>query len=178
MGAESDIDIDALIGPPGDAVGATELADFLGLSTRTVRELAERGVIRRCGKNRFPMRESIRAYCASLRETAAARSSTGTQAVERLRWEKSRAESQEMKNAAMLRQLVPTAEVERAWACVGRPRPPGKGTGDRSAPSGASRRDSLVMAGTGLDSAPFQRLIPNLCTGVLLLFCLTAIQIA
>ena len=63
MGAESDIDIDALIGPPGDAVGATELADFLGLSTRTVRELAERGVIRRCGKNRFPMRESIRAYC-------------------------------------------------------------------------------------------------------------------
>ena len=118
MGAESDIDIDALIGPPGDAVGATELADFLGLSTRTVRELAERGVIRRCGKNRFPMRESIRAYCASLRETAAARSSTGTQAVERLRWDKARADSQEMKNAAMRRQLVPTAEVERAWGSI------------------------------------------------------------
>lgn len=118
MGAEVEIDIDALIGPSADGVGAAELADFLGLSTRTVRELAERGVIQRIGPNRFPLRESIRAYCASLRETASGRSKNSNLTAEKLRYEKARADAQEMKNAAMRRQLVPVAEVERAWSSI------------------------------------------------------------
>ena len=116
-----DAEIEALIGgaaEPSDAIGVTELADFLGLSTRTVRELAERGVIQRCGPNRFPMRESIRAYCASIRETASGRSKNANLTAEKLRYEIARADAQEMKNAAMRGQLVPVAEVEREWSAI------------------------------------------------------------
>lgn len=116
-----DAEIEALIGgapEPSDAIGAKELADLIGLSTRTVRELSERGVIQRCGPNRFPMRESIRAYCASLRETASGRSKNANLTAEKLRYETARADAQEMKNAAMRSQLVPRGEVERAWSAV------------------------------------------------------------
>jgi len=120
MGVESELDVDALIGGSfeSDSVSAADLGDFVGLSVRTVRELSERGVIQRCGPNRFRLRDSVRAYCASLRETASGRSKNANLTAEKLRYETARADAQELKNAAMRGQLVPVGEVERAWSAI------------------------------------------------------------
>lgn len=120
MGVESDFDLDALIGisEPSDAVGQNELADFLGLVPRTVRELAERGVIPKLGKNSYPLRESVRAYCASIRETASARSSSPNLTASRLRESQERADKLAFTNAAMRREFVPAKDVEHEWASI------------------------------------------------------------
>ena len=51
---------------------ATELGRLLGISARTVRELAERGIIPRSERGRYPL-AAVAAYCLRLREQAAGR---------------------------------------------------------------------------------------------------------
>lgn len=52
---------------------AAELARWLGISARTVRELAAREIIPRAERGRYPLAEGVAAYCRHLREQAAGR---------------------------------------------------------------------------------------------------------
>lgn len=53
------------------------LATWLGVTPRTVRELAERDIIERVGRNKYDLRASVTAYAANLRAVAAGRSAEG-----------------------------------------------------------------------------------------------------
>ena len=100
-----------------------ELANFLGLSDRTVRDLAARDVLPRSGRGRFDARLAVLAYTRHLREQAAGRGN-GDGAVmseltaERLREARERADKIALQNAKARRELVPAADVERAWSEV------------------------------------------------------------
>lgn len=103
--------------PPAHALRTEDLGDFLGVSGRTVRELAQKGVITKVG-TRFPVRESVRAYCAHLREQAAGRGGSVNLTQERVRVAREQADALAMKNAITRREMLPAREVEAAWASV------------------------------------------------------------
>lgn len=96
------------------------LADLLGLSTRTVRELAARGIVVRSGRRgEFCVAKSVLAYCEHLREVAAGRG--GEDAVLELSAERAKLAHEQtighaLKNAALRGELVEASAVERQWA--------------------------------------------------------------
>lgn len=95
-----------------------ELADLLGISTRMVTELAQKGTIRRLHPGVWPVRESVRSYCAHLRQGAAGRTDSGSLTAERVRVATAQADALEMKNATARREMIPAREVEAAWAAT------------------------------------------------------------
>lgn len=101
-----------------DTVTAGELADLLGVDARTVRDLAARGLAQRAGRGRYALRASVRAYVASLRETASGRAGSASLTAERAREATSRADLLALRVAAARRELVPAAEVEAEWSAV------------------------------------------------------------
>lgn len=116
-------EFDALLGGDAPALlpetAATEtLAQLLGVTTRTITELARKGVLTRVGKGAWPVRESVRSYCAHLREQAAGRSDSTTLTAERIRVAKAQAEKLEFANAVARGEMVPAREVESEWAAV------------------------------------------------------------
>jgi phage terminase Nu1 subunit (DNA packaging protein) len=54
-------------------VSAHELGGWLALSVRRVNDMAARGILKKLGRGKFPLRESIRAYAEHVREIAAGR---------------------------------------------------------------------------------------------------------
>jgi phage terminase Nu1 subunit (DNA packaging protein) len=54
-------------------VGASVVADWLGLSVRRVRELAAAGVVAKAGRNKFDLKAAVRSYAEHMREQAAGR---------------------------------------------------------------------------------------------------------
>lgn len=104
-----------------EIVGQATLAEFFGISDRAIRELAKDGTLQRTGRGAYRFEESVRAYCGRLRDTAAGRggeSATNTLTAERARLAREQAEGQAMKNAALKRDLVPAADVEREWSDI------------------------------------------------------------
>lgn len=102
----------------GDLVGAVELAARLGLITRAVRDIAERGIIRRHGRGKYRAAEATRAYTERLRESAAGRgagsAAEGLDLVaERARLARAQAERQELE-LAVRRQVLVNAEQVKA----------------------------------------------------------------
>lgn len=104
--------------PIPDNLSADELGLLLGVSGRTVRELASRGVIAKAGRGRYSTAEAVRAYAAHLREGAALRGGDDATVAARRREAEARAEKIELQNAQVRRDLVPAAEVERLWTEV------------------------------------------------------------
>lgn len=101
-----------------EAVTVAELADFLGLSTRTVKDLAARGVLPRTGRGRYDLKASVRNYARSLRDSAALRGGDDATTAARRREVEARAEKVELQNAKTRRELVPAVEVERRWTAI------------------------------------------------------------
>ena len=103
-----------------DVISAQVLATLTGLSTRRLRELAEKGSLPRTAKGMFPHPAAIQAYCAGLREAAAGRGSdeTGGQELvrERALLAKEQREAQALKNAALRGELIDAMAAERRWA--------------------------------------------------------------
>ncbi len=102
-------------------VSARELGRLLGLSDRSVRDLAARGVVARDGRGRYPLEASVASYCAHLREMAAGRAGDdGSRSLvsERARLAKAQADEREAKLAAMRRELLPAGEVLEEWSSV------------------------------------------------------------
>ena len=57
----------------GDQVTARVLATMLGVSKKTISELAKRGIIAPAGRGRYALEASVNSYCAYLRAKAAGR---------------------------------------------------------------------------------------------------------
>ncbi len=102
---------------PIEALDAEHLGDLLGVSGRTVRDLAKRGILSKSG-NGFPARESARAYCAHLRAQAAGRGGSVNLTQERVRVAREQADSLALKNAIARGEMLSAREVERAWSSV------------------------------------------------------------
>ena len=106
---------------PEELVRAVVLADALGISERSIRALAEKGVVQRSPQSLYPLRESIRSYCHHLRETAAGRGGQGAGSrltAEREREVRERADHLALRNAQTRAELIPAVEVERRWSAI------------------------------------------------------------
>lgn len=102
-----------------DQVRAIELAEWLGVSERAVADYAHRGIITRCGRAVFPLKESIRSVCHHFREAASARGATsGGLTAQRERIAREQADKLEMQNAASRREMLPAKAVADEWASV------------------------------------------------------------
>lgn len=95
-------------------IGITQLSALVGVSENRIRQLCTAGTIERGEDGQFDLRNSVRAYCGTLRENARGRGGPGL-AAEREREARARADKLEMQNAAARRDLIPANEVEAMW---------------------------------------------------------------
>lgn len=104
--------------PVSDAV----LADWIGVSARHVRELAERELVVKVGRNRFDLKASVARYAGNLRATAAGRSAEGDidLVTERALLARQQRIGQEMKNEVTRGSLVSIDMVLGATAAQAR----------------------------------------------------------
>jgi phage terminase Nu1 subunit (DNA packaging protein) len=89
------------------------LAEFFDVTDRTVRGLAERGVIERAGAGVYRLKAATRAYVGHLRERAAGRENSVTQQRERL--VRAQAERLERENEIARGDVIPRSEAVAAW---------------------------------------------------------------
>lgn len=81
------------------------------------------GVIPRAGRGQYSRRAAVRGYCAHLREHASRAGRPASAANDalkdaKLRREMAAAEQLEIRNAASRAELLPAADVERAWRAI------------------------------------------------------------
>jgi phage terminase Nu1 subunit (DNA packaging protein) len=100
------------------SVTASELADHLGVSPRSVTELARRGIAVRAGPGRWRLRESVRRYCDDLRQRGGGVAVAASAAAERGRLAKEQADALALKNARLRGSLLDAEAVEREWTDV------------------------------------------------------------
>ncbi len=100
-------------------ISAAELGRMVGITGRQVRSLGDRDIMVRLGDG-YHLEQSVKAYCAFLREIRRARGGDAATdaATERGRLARARAEQVETKNAILRRELVPAAEVEAEWSSI------------------------------------------------------------
>lgn len=96
---------------------AAEIAALVGVSASRGRELADRGVFARVGRNRFDTRESLRRYLAEIARQAK-RPVGADLDREKLRVQKETADKLATANAIARGDLVPAADVTAAWATI------------------------------------------------------------
>lgn len=97
-------------------VPETDVAEFLGVSTRTIREMAQKGDLLRCGPARYDLRQFSKAW-GGISERAAGRSGEDGDldlVSERARLAKEQADAQAMKNEQSRMEVLPRAEVHIA----------------------------------------------------------------
>lgn len=107
-------------------VKSSELAEYIGLSERAVNVLKSKGyAIPATGRSCFFLKQSIRRYCAYLRQEAQFKSGLGddaTERAERLREDiglkKAHRELAELRRDALARILVPVSEIVDAWGMI------------------------------------------------------------
>jgi phage terminase Nu1 subunit (DNA packaging protein) len=100
-------------------IAAEKLADFFGITLRTLADLQKREIVVRAGKQGFDLREATRAYTSHLRNGAAARGAAGPGlTAERERLVREQADREALKNAQARGEMLPAAEVQAAWATI------------------------------------------------------------
>ncbi len=114
----------------GETFGA-----LMGIHPRTVRDLDSRGIVVKVDRDRYDLAASLRTYASHLRNMAAGRVPGDREqadngagyhrdvaklsgAYERARLNRAKADAEELKNAAMRRELVKATDVEREWSSV------------------------------------------------------------
>ena len=102
-------------------ISGRELAAMLGVSQRTVTSLANDGIVLKAEQGRYDMVQSVKLYCAHLRNTASGRG--GKENVEalsdeRARLAKEQADGHALKNAQMRGELVAVADVDMTWGTM------------------------------------------------------------
>jgi phage terminase Nu1 subunit (DNA packaging protein) len=118
---------------------AAVLADLLGVSPRSITDLAKRGIVMRADGGGFDKRKSVRGYCDYLRKLATGRggdAAIATATIERARLAKAQADAVELKNAAVRGTMLDAGEVEREWSDILR----GVRAGMLAVPSRAAQR--------------------------------------
>ncbi|MEN3232553.1 MULTISPECIES: hypothetical protein [Methylobacterium] len=106
---------------PDDECSGADLATLLGISERTLRDLAAAGHVVKSGRSRYRRDASITAYCAHLRGVASGRggdAAVTTLTAERARLAREQADTAAIKRAALTGALIPAADVERRWRQV------------------------------------------------------------
>jgi terminase small subunit / prophage DNA-packing protein len=101
-------------------IAADALAELVGVTSRTVRDLGKRGIMVRRGRG-FARDASIKQYCAHLRDLAMGRggeSAIASATAERARLAKEQADNMAMKNAALRGEMLPEADVTARWAGI------------------------------------------------------------
>jgi len=101
-----------------EIASTASIAALLGVTTRTVTELAQKGVISRAGRGLFPVAESVRGYVAHLREQAAGRTASATLTDERTRLAREQADKVAMANAVARGEMLPARQVQSEWASI------------------------------------------------------------
>src|SRR5689334_6011364 len=92
------------------AVSTSKLARALGISSREVQRRAEAGQLARVGYGKYALQESIRCYCAKLREEAAGRQSRDGRfdvVTESARLKRSQRDLTDLRIAEMKGELLP-----------------------------------------------------------------------
>jgi phage terminase Nu1 subunit (DNA packaging protein) len=106
---------------PSDLVSGLALARWLGVTDKTVRELAKAGIAVRGGRGLYKLEESVRRYCEHVRRTASQRGGEASLAKmrdERIRIAKGQADALALKNAAARGEMLYAAAVEAEWSGV------------------------------------------------------------
>lgn len=101
-----------------DTVTASELGEWLGLSSQRVNTLGREGVIPRGEKKRYPLRPAIIAYCDHARSLAKGKNVDADLAAAKLALAQANAEKAETANAKARGELIAAGEVEREWSAV------------------------------------------------------------
>lgn len=99
-------------------VTTAELAKLLGVTSRTIRGLAERGDVERVAAGKYDLERSVQSYTASLRAAAAGRVSPTSE--QRARLIKLQADALHRSNVAAAGELVRVADVRTEWAGLAR----------------------------------------------------------
>lgn len=102
-------------------VEAAVLARLFGVTTRTIRSLAQQGAVVRAGRGSFDFAASVKRYVEHLRETAKGRGDQKTVAAlasQRTRLAREQADGVALKNAQLRGELVEASAVEREWSEV------------------------------------------------------------
>jgi phage terminase Nu1 subunit (DNA packaging protein) len=93
-----------------------ELALLLGLTTRRVNQLADEGITVRAGHGEFDGPASVQAFIAQAANRGKDKEAGIDKEREEARLKKEQADTQELKNAKLRKELLPVAEVERVWS--------------------------------------------------------------
>lgn len=104
-----------------DDCSPEELAALIGVSTRTLTDLAKRGHVAKAKRGRYRLAASVTAYCAHLRGVAAGRGGddqVATLTTQRARLAREMADAAAAKNAVIRGTMVAAAEVERTWSDI------------------------------------------------------------
>ncbi len=102
-------------------ISSTSLANLLGVTGKTVRELARRGVVVRAGRDNYARDQSVQQYCAHLRELIASRggeTAIANATTERARLLKAQADAAEIKNEIARKEVMSAAEVTNGWSSI------------------------------------------------------------
>lgn len=90
------------------------MAALIGADQRTVRNLADRDILIRAGRNAFDVKASLPRYCKHLRDAASGRLDD-TAAAARTRLANARAEVAEAEAGKKAGRLVDVSEFDRRW---------------------------------------------------------------
>ena len=103
-------------------VAAKVLADWLGVSDRTVRELADKGHVVRSDRGKYDLKASIARYTLHLREVAANRSGDAENSIEltaeRALLAREQREGYRIRNEKERQSLVSVVEVTARWSDI------------------------------------------------------------
>jgi phage terminase Nu1 subunit (DNA packaging protein) len=87
------------------------------VTDKTVRELANAGIVVRAGRGLYKLEESVRRYCEHLRRSQrGGEASLATLRDERIRMAKEQADALVLKNAATRGQMLDAVDVEADWS--------------------------------------------------------------
>lgn len=107
--------LDAAKAADGDALSAAELGEWLGLTANRVHALGRDGVLPRTPEKTYPLRESVAAYCVHARSLAKGKQVDPKLAAEKVRLAREQADKLAIANAKARGDMIPAAEVARAW---------------------------------------------------------------
>lgn len=117
------IDLD-LPAPDSDTISEAALADLLGITANRVRVLTQEGIFKRIAPVTYHRRTAVRSYCENLREHASragrptSNPDNAALKVETLKIAKQKAIKLELENKAKKAELIPVADVKRAWTTL------------------------------------------------------------
>jgi phage terminase Nu1 subunit (DNA packaging protein) len=103
---------------PVHCVTARDLCELLGITPPMLTELKRRGIAVHLKHDAYDLEKTVRAYVEHLRGVASGRGGeehVASLTAERARLAREQADGQALKNAVLRGELVPAADVERAW---------------------------------------------------------------